>query len=138
MTKRLLLGAGDGDYEYYVERTPEATKYYEKEWYGNEYNEISKKEMKEIVKSDLEEYGYVVKQPFAPLQRDEAQADYIRLVENAPELLPNSIALKESISPDSLRMENPPDYCPPGYEYVKGYRKGKYDIVKGYCRKKSR
>ena len=138
MSKKLILGPGDGDYEYYVERTPEGTKYYEKEWYSNEDHEISKKEMKAIVKSDLEEYGYVVNQPFAPLQRDMVQADFIKLIEDAPELLPNNITLKESISPDSMRMENPSDYCPPGYDYVKGYRKGKYEIVKGYCRKRAR
>lgn len=119
-------------------KTPKGNKYYECErtWNGVKTEEVDKAYMRNIVESDLDQYGYIMEHSDIAPVRQEASNDYKRVCKLAPELLPETFPLAESEDPVAMKINNPSHYCPPGYEYVEAYQKRNREVIKGYCRRK--
>lgn len=134
MVKKLLLGAGDGDYEYYVEKKLKGNKYYEKYTFDNSIGSVSKKLMKKMVATYAKEYGSIINHATLT-QKTHAKKVFERIRKLAPELLPNEITYefsKEDAS--SIQSKNT---CPLGYKFVASYYTDK-NRLRIYCERNKR
>ena len=136
MVKKKLLDMGDGDSEFFVEKTPKGNLYYETyqfydpdDPHSPELEKVSKKDMRGVILQDLHAYGYIINDHSIITQTVQAKEDYKRVVELAPELLPKKFYLFESKSSLAMKIKNPSSFCPPGYKFVSP-RSGDKKIVK--------
>lgn len=136
MEKKKLFDSEDGE-EYFVMKKEHGNKYYVRDLLGEEY-EISKKNLKNIIKEDFGQYGYIDNLS-NPEEKTEGELIYENIEKLAPELLPTNIEVMANNSSEQ------PKHCLPGYVYVKSYvsTKGFYRghrvnsyRVNSYCRKK--
>ncbi len=134
MVKRLLLSAGGDDFEWFVERTRNGNRYYMKELRKREYIPVSEKEMRDAIKSDIEQYGYV--QYYGGTDGEEERENFMRIRKLAPELLPKLVEITE-YKGDSWKVVPDDSFCPPGYKFIpvkKPKRLKDGAILKGYCK----
>ena len=135
MVKKLLLTAGDDDYEWYIEKTRNGYKYYTKLIGTNEYTPVSEKEMRDAVRSDVEEYGVIRYYHWDKGRWEENRENFMRVRKLAPWLLPKLVALWDNET--SLKVVPEKDFCPPGYDFVPVKKPKKLkngDTIRGYCK----
>ena len=145
MVKKKLLDKGDGDSEFFVEKTPKGNLYYETSQFYDpddphspQLEKVSKKEMRGVILQDLHAYGYIINDHSFITDAVQAKEDYRRVVDLAPELLPKKFHLFDSKNSLAIKIKNPSSFCPPGYKFVSSESSNKKivkakHIFKGTC-----